>query len=284
MWNVFKIGKSIHHLFTVYGQDNVDGLKEYQSDLIGDDRLDHVLVLYRELNFPFGLMHALKMRQRAKSRDIMWGRSFNERNYVEQTVIPALMDFDHLKTLAPNTVGAHYHHLVKKWGIEDLYNQRFKPEEKRDGFYTSFSDDMRESVSRHNLLSHDLWHCLYRYDTSPLGEACIQTISAYLSKYWPMHIVGFVVCLKLAFKHSSLTPLKVWREACRLGKQTSEELFEQSPLYFLDKDIEEVRKQFNVKPAVVFAKWVKENPNSFRMDTIHPQYKDELFSNESVVL
>jgi ubiquinone biosynthesis protein Coq4 len=288
MWNLYKIGKSLHHLFTSYGEAGTNGLSDFQSDLIGDDRLDHVLVLYREMNIPFGFISTMKMRQRKRSRDIIWGRGFNDRTYVESIVIPTLMDFEYLKRLAPNTVGAHYYNLVKKWGIQDLYNQRFKPEERREGrfvdnIYNSFSDDIRENVSRHNLLSHDIWHVLFRYDTSPLGEGCIQTISRYQAHYWPMHIIGFGAAFKLAIKHRSFGPLKVWSEACRLGKQASRALTENSPVDLLERDIEEVRDEYNIGQAVEYAKWVKQNPGSFRMDTIHPQYKDKLFT-DSVVL
>jgi len=282
MWNLVKIGKSLHHLLTTYGEQSTDGLQQYAEDLTGDSRLDHVLVLYRELNIPFGFISVTKMRMTKGGRDIIWGRGFNDRDYVEGTVIPRLMDFEYLNSLAPNTVGAHYFNLVKKWGIEDLYNQRFKPEERREGrlvdnMYNSFSDDIRENVSRHGLLSHDIWHVLFRYDTTPLGEGCIQTISRYQSHYWPMHIIGLGAAIKLARKTRSWAPLKVWREACTIGKQASRHLTENSPIDLLERDIDEVRKQYNIQVPVEYAKYVKANPDMVRLDTFHPNYRDEDF-------
>lgn len=276
MLNVFKIAKSIHHLFTTYGSNarHVDN-----PDLLGDERLDHVLVLYRELNFPFGAMSVTKQRQHKGGRDVLWGRDFNNKEYVEGTVLPTLMDFDYLSSLPANTVGAHYYNLVKRFGIQELYDQRFKEEEIREDskLYHSFSDDIRTSVSRHNLISHDMWHVLYRYDTSVIGEGMIQTISAYQTNFWPMHIVGFGVMLKEVLRNKNFGPFRVWREALRLGRETSPELYWRSPLWFLERDIEEVRKQFNIQPATVFAEYVNNNPQDFYMDTIHPNYRDELF-------
>jgi ubiquinone biosynthesis protein Coq4 len=280
MWNLIKIGKSLHHLFTTYGEGGPAG---YSEDLQGDARLDHVLVLYREMNVPFGALSAYKLRQTHGGRNVLWGKGFNDREHVESFVLPALMNFDWLKKLAPNTVGAHYYHLVKKWGIEDLYNQRFKPEEKRDGLYNSFSDEIRENVSRHGLISHDIWHVLFRYDTSPLGEGCIQTISKYQSHFWPMHIIGFGAAFKEARKMKSWSPIKVWLEAIKLGKQASTKLYEHSPTEFLERDIEEVRKEFNIGEAVEFAKWANKHPSHFRFDTIHPQYKDKVFTESAVL-
>ncbi|REK62019.1 MAG: hypothetical protein DWQ49_03965 [Bacteroidetes bacterium] len=277
MWNLAKLGKSLYHLATTYGTNarSIDN-----PDLIGDERLDHVLVLYRELNFPFGLISVHKQRLTKGGRDVLWGRKFNEKDYVENEVLPKLMDFEYLSTLAPNTVGAHYYHLVKDFGIDCLYDQRFKEEENREDhkLYHSFSDDIRTNVSRHNLLSHDIWHVLYRYDTSVIGEGMIQTISAYQANFWPMHIVGFGVTLKESIRHRSLMPWKVWKEARKLGRETSAELYWRSPVWFLERDIEEVRNEFNIKPAEVFAEYVRTYPEDFHMDTIHPQYQDTLFT------
>lgn len=276
MWNPIKLGKSLYHLATTYGSNarHIDN-----PDLLGDERLDHVLVLYRELNVPFGAISIAKQRVTKGGRDVAWGRDFNEKNYVEEVVLPRLMDFEYLSSLPPNTVGAHYYHLVKNFGIQCLYDQRFKEEEQRDGvLYNSFSDDIRTNVSRHNLLSHDMWHVLYRYDTSVIGEGMIQTISAYQASFWPMHIIGFGVTLKESLRHKSLLPWKVWREACRLGRQTDKSLYHRSPLWFLERDIEEVRNEFNIQPAEVFAEYVRKYPEDFHMDTIHPQYKDTLFT------
>ena len=95
-------------------------------DMNGEDRLDHIVNMYREMNFPFGPLMGIHNRKTKKGRDIMWARGQFAEEYVDNVTVPTLMNFDYLKTLAPNTVGAHYYNLVQDWGIEKLYNQRYK--------------------------------------------------------------------------------------------------------------------------------------------------------------
>ena len=187
-WNLVKMYQSTKHLLTTYGEGN--DLEPMVDDLTGESRIDHVVSLYREMNIPFGPMMMLKNRVSENGRNIIWGRKWNDREYVEKKVIPTLMNYEYLKSLPANTVGAHYYHLIKDYGIEKLYNQRFKKEERRenskfDNVYNSFSDDIRENASRHLLLSHDIWHVLFRYDTTPMGEAMIQTITARIFNFFP---------------------------------------------------------------------------------------------------
>ena len=228
MLNPIKITKSLYHLLTTYGE--VQTQKGYTEDLKGDPRLDHVLVLYRELNFPFGWISMTKLRNSRAGRDMVWGRGYNEFNFVNDVVMPKLTDHAYLATLAPNTVGAHYYHLVKEWGLEDLYNQRFKPEEMRpdNSLYHSFSDDIRANHSRHVIISHDLWHAIFRYDTSPIGEGMIQSISARQTYFWPMHIIGWGVTFKEILRTKSFAPWKVWMEGLRIAKAASKDLLLQS--------------------------------------------------------
>lgn len=277
MWNPVKITKALYHLLTTYGE--IQTQKGYTEDLKGDPRLDHVLVLYRELNFPFGWVSMTKLRNSRAGRDMVWGRGYNEFNHVNDVVLPKLTDHEYLATLAPNTVGAHYYHLVKQWGLEDLYNQRFKPEEMRpdDSLYHSFSDDIRANHSRHVIISHDLWHAIFRYDTSPIGEGMIQSISAHQTYFWPMHIIGWGVTFKEILRTKSFAPWKVWMEGLRIAKAASKDLLLQSPLDLLEMDIEECREKFNIGEARVFAEYVKNRPDDFRMDTIHPEYRDKVF-------
>ena len=104
-WNLVKMGKSIHHLMTTYGEGN--DLEPMEKDLTGESRVDHVVSLYREMNVPFGIMMMLKNRVSENGRHIIWGRKWNDRKYVEETVIPKLMDYDYLSSLPPNTVAVH---------------------------------------------------------------------------------------------------------------------------------------------------------------------------------
>lgn len=277
----------MHHLVTAYGENNAE-LAAINPDLSGDTRLDHVITLYREMNVPFGIIMYAHNRGTEAGRDVMWGRKWNSREYVEAEVLPKLMDFEYLKSLAPNTVGAHYYNLVKKWGIEDLYNQRFKPEEKRDDstwsgqIYNAVSDDIRENFSRHALISHDIWHVLFRYDTSPLGEAMIQEVTAYLAGFKPAHIIGWGGAYKMAKATGSNLPWKVYKECRQNLKKVNKELMLYSPLHFLEKDIKEVRDHFGIVAPKYYKQYVEEFGDFVKNDTFHPNYRDEDFINVSV--
>ena len=284
-WNLVKMYQSTKHLLTTYGEGN--DLEPMVDDLTGESRIDHVVSLYREMNIPFGPMMMLKNRVSENGRNIIWGRKWNDREYVEKKVIPTLMNYEYLKSLPANTVGAHYYHLIKDYGIEKLYNQRFKKEERRenskfDNIYNSFSDDIRENASRHLLLSHDIWHVLFRYDTTPMGEAMIQTITARIFNFFPPHLTGFFGTWKMARKTKSKLPWKVWRECLKLSKGVNKELALFSPIEFLEQDIQEVRDRFNIFTPKVYAEYVKTLPKFARMDTIHPNYDDKLWNAEVI--
>tara|TARA_B110000858_G_C17808843_1_gene479665 strand:- start:4631 stop:5491 length:861 start_codon:yes stop_codon:yes gene_type:complete len=286
MWNVKKIGKSIHHLMTTYGEGN--DLAPMDNDLIGESRIDHVVNLYREMNFPFGAIMMMKNRTTEMGRNVLWGRKWNERNYCETVVIPKLSDHKYLASLKPNTVGAHYYNTFKKFGIEDLYNQRFKKEEIREGgklnaAYNSFSDDIRENASRHLLLSHDLWHIIFRYDTTPMGEAMIQTVTARIFNWWTPNLVGFFGSWKMARATKSRLPWKVLRECYKLSKQVDKTIALYSPLDFLEQDIEEVRKKFNIFVPLEYKKFTKQFSDFSKMDTIHPNYNDKIWNEAEVI-
>ena len=284
-WNLVKMYQSTKHLLTTYGEGN--DLEPMVDDLTGESRIDHVVSLYREMNIPFGPMMMIKNRVSENGRNIIWGRKWNDREYVEKKVIPTLMNYEYLKSLPANTVGAHYYHLIKDYGIEKLYNQRFKKEERRenskfDNIYNSFSDDIRENASRHLLLSHDIWHVLFRYDTTPMGEAMIQTITARIFNFFPPHLTGFFGTWKMARKTKSKLPWKVWRECLKLSKGVNKELALFSPIEFLEQDIQEVRDRFNIFTPKVYAEYVKTLPKFARMDTIHPNYDDKLWNAEVI--
>jgi|TARA_R110002074_G_scaffold318740_3_gene489146 ubiquinone biosynthesis protein Coq4 len=264
------------------------------ADNNGEHRLDHIVNMYREMNFPFGPLMAIANRKTMAGRNILWGRGKFSSEHFDNVVVPKLMDFDYLKSLAPNTVGAHYYNLIKGWGIEGLYNQRFKHEEmgqgsgwgmlpsdvrrKRDGegpVEINWGDEVRVNLSRHLLLSHDFWHVLFRYDTATMGEAMIQEVTAKLSMFKPPRLVSFLGTWKMARKVKSNLPWKVRQECIQLAKDTDRRLFFQDQLSLLERDIQEVRKEYNIGVPVVYKKFVEEfGEAESRLDTFHPQYCD----------
>mgnify|MGYP001396481361 CR=1 FL=1 len=145
----------------------------------------------------------------------------NDPEYIESVVIPKLMDFNYLKSLPKNTIGAGYYKIVKEYGIEDLYNQRFSQEEanKFKGAFSSFAEEIRANCSRHILLTHDNWHILTGYNTDTLGEALLQTITAKCFNLYQAHLVGFFGMLKVVKETKSWLPFKAWLECLKLAKQ-----------------------------------------------------------------
>lgn len=270
MWDIKKIFKTTKYLMST----DASGFGDYENaDMNGQHRLDHIVNMYREMNIPFGPMMALANNKTRAGRDILWARGKFSIEHMDSVVVPTLMDFDYLKSLSPNTVGAHYYNLIKGWGIEDLYNQRFKHEENIDD---TLASDVRVNLSRHLLLSHDLWHVLFRYDTATMGEAMIQEVTAHLSQFKPPKLVSFFGTWKMARKLKSKLPWEVRKECIALSKATDRRLFLQDQLSLLERDIEEVRKEYNIGVPVAYKRFVVEfgKEGETRLDTFHPQYQD----------
>ena len=281
MWNLSKIFKTGHYLMTTYGEDGLGEAKN--ADFNGEHRLDHIVNMYREMNIPFGPMMAAANRKTRKGRDILWARGQFDQKHVEEVVVPTLMNFDYLKTLAPNTVGAHYYNLVKNWGIQELYDQRFKHEEANPD---RFDQEIRVNLSRHLLLIHDFWHVLFRYDTATMGEAMIQEVTSYLSAFKPPKLVSFFGTWKMARKLNSNLPWKVRKECIQLCKEVDKSLFHLGPMDLLEMDIQEVRQKYNIGVPVLYKQFVEEfgKEGESRMDTFHPQYKDVEWDTTEIVV
>lgn len=269
MLNLFKISKLIKKVTTSYTQGNSERFT--MEDGNGDQRLDYVVALYRELSFPFGLLVLKKHLKHKGGRDVLWARGEFDPEYVENTVLPTLIDSKYLKSLAPNTVGAHFYNLTKTWGLDDLFNQRYKESE---GMYGDARDEILSNISRHNLLSHDIWHVLFRYDTTAMGEAMIQEVSSHLWNWKPALITSHVVTKQLAKETKSKLPWKVKQECKELVQAMDHSILYQSPISFLEKDIDEVRKQYNIGVPVLYKEFTEKFQDHTRLDTFHPEYND----------
>ena len=244
MWDIKKLYNTGHHLMTTFGDE----------DLGKGSQAERVLDIYHALNIPFGPMMATYNRKTKAGRDILWGRGdFTSENF-DNVVVPTLMDFDYLKSLAPNTVGAQYYDLVKNWGIEELYTRRFKHDEAQED---NFAHEIRANLSRHLVLAHDIWHVIFRYDTCSMGEFMIQEVTAKLSGFKPPRIISFFGTLKVATKLKSNLPWEVRKECIQLSKECSRELFFQPHLSLLERDIQEVRDTYNIGVPIVYKQYVE---------------------------
>lgn len=272
MWNMRKIYKCSKNVFE--RNHNMALL----DDNTGEARLDEVQAIYREFGFPANVFVLRKFMKGTKERrKIFLGIDWNDETYIKEKVIPKLSDRKWLQSLPPNTVGGHLGNLLKDWSLEELYDKRFKADE--NGAFlikSNFASEIRSNTSRHMFLTHDIWHVLFRYDTSLFGEGLIQKISYHAIGSWAMNYIAFVVALKIAWRTKSLLPFKVLKEADKLGKAVDKKnLVANSPLSFLERDIAEVRKEFNIGVPTEYLKWIKKYPDSYKGDNIHPQYIDK---------
>lgn len=246
MLNPIKIAKGIKYLLTDFGE-NLD-LKPDERDKNGNLRLNYVLVLHREL-IPLAAGMIIQLRKTKKGRDILWGRGANDVDYVENKVIPKLMDFSYLKNLPKNTVGYAYYELVKDIGIEKLYNQRFKEEETN---IDSFRGDVQSNISRHILITHDFFHVLFGYDTKALGESLIQIVLSKILKNRVGNIIGFFGTIKACREIRSLKPFQAFFECVKNCKNVDKTFAYLSPLDYLEEDIDVFRERFLIKKPKIY--------------------------------
>ena len=277
MWNLFKIAK---YAYGIYKMDDDTG--NY------DGRVKNIVELYGQVLFPSNVFLARKLRKTENGNAILDGTGFYSKEWQEKEYIPLLNDKKFLAKLKPNTVGAHYAFLIQHWSLEELYNRRFTEERtdvtKMSSFFVKRvrkalgqninPDTVRSNIARHLFLSHDFWHVLFRYDTSPLGEACIQAVTHQYLRLTGPWLMSYIVGLRESVRSKSLEPLKIIREAHRLGSVVPQALFETNCLDMLDADIEETRKKYNIGAPIRFLKYLKNNPKKAHNDCIHPEYND----------
>ena len=269
MWNIRKIYKYSKDVFE--DNHNLDKLE----DDFGNARLNAYQGLIRQMTFPFGLGVLFEHRKKEK-RPVLFGGSWNDETYVKEKVLPKLSDREWLQSLPPNTVGAHLGNLLKDWSLEELYDKRFLIGEKTRTAAGSKGNKLWSNLSSHMFLTHDIWHVLFRYDTTLFGEGLIQQITFRAIGMVPVAYISFIVTCKVAWRTKSLMPFKVLREADKLAKRANKKLLvANSPLYFLEQDIDEVRKKFDIGVPVEYIKWTQKYPNYYRGDTIHPEYADK---------
>lgn len=249
MWNLYKIGKSLNDIVQIYHKSE----EQMEEDKLGIP----VTTLYREMQFPFGLMMMNKATQTTLGQDVVWGRKHNDKDYVEKTVLPKLMDLEYLSSLPENTVGAEYYKIVRNLGLEVLYNQRFKDDEVK-----SRLDVVRTNLSRHVVISHDILHTLFKYNTHALGEGLVQLITGHLLDYKPSKIIGFVVMLSVAKRTGDYRGVwKVYKECQTNLNKCVKDIGYRNPLDFIESDLEEVRKKFNIGKVPIYEAFEKRYHN-----------------------
>ena len=279
MFNIKEIWKATNTLVRYYGTP--EEAKRQQSDSNGIERLSAIQVLYRELRILGVFPMFNRMRSTKEARDILWGRDFNTaRN--QKKLLKKLSDKEWLQSLPPNTLGAHIGHMFNNFTIEELYEKRFNESEQQEELFADVIgvggnayEEMRVNLNRHFYLTHDLNHALFRYDTSSMGESCVQGITAALMNFRPMKYVGLCIAARMALHLKTWEPFGVYFESEKLGKRAAAKgFFSTNPSKLLEMDIAEIREKYDIGVPVKYKAFCEKYHEEVKMDNIHPEYDD----------
>ena len=223
-------------------------------------RLSELQAMYAQLMFISQKRMKNNFRSSPERIKVALGLDWNDKKYCDKNVIPKISSMKYLKSLPPNTAGGHLAEFFKEWTFNDLYKDRFEKDNvEKDMLSDDRTNDLRNNVGRHMMLTHDLHHILFKYDTSPFGEALIQGTTWRQVGNIGMWYVGFLVTCRIAWRAKSLEPFFIYREACKIAKKVNENnLIEHSLLYFLEKDVDDIRKEFGFEEPVRYLKWINQ--------------------------
>lgn len=280
MFNIKELWKATHTLTTYFGTPEEQARQQVDSN--GIERLSAIQVCYRELRLLGGFQMLNHMRKTSESRDILWGRRFNDPDYVKDVTLKKISDVEWLQSLPPNTLGAHIGHLFKNFTIDELYEKRYTEEEQQRealadiiGVSGNAYEEMRVNMSRLFFLTHDIYHAIFRYDTSSMGESCVQGVTKQLVNFWPMQYVGLAIATRMAKRLRTLEPYRVYFESERIGKKAAEAgLFYQNPVDLLEMDIQEIRDKYNIEVPVKYKAFCEKYGDEVKLDQLHPKYED----------
>lgn len=267
MYNPFKIYQLSKVLW-----NREKNYNHYQEE--GISAADVAVGLNTQFEFPSNLRLITWFRSTKRGCDVLWGRNDKSVEYQRDHIIPVITDKKKMKEFPPNTVGGHYQHLIKQWSFEELWNRRFAHEDE------GWRAEVRSNVSRHVFLCHDFQHVMFRYDTTQMGEACIQAVTAVMTKHFGPWYAARLIALRMCFKFNSLEPMRILNEAFRLAKATKKEFWLINPLEIIHMDVEEARSKYNVGVPVRYLKFAEEHKDDFRFDSIHPEYNDAVATIE----
>ena len=280
MFNLKELWKATNTLTTYFGTPEEAARQQVDSN--GIERLSAIQVCYRELRLLGGFQMLNHMRKTSESRDILWGRRFNDPDYVTDVTLKKISDVKWLQSLPPNTLGAHLGHLFRNFTIDELYEKRYTEEEQQRealadviGVSGNAYEEMRVNMSRLFFLTHDIYHAIFRYDTSSMGESCIQGVTKHMVNFWPMQYVGLAIATRMVKRLKTLEPYRVYFEAERIGKKAAEAgLFYQDPAKLLEMDLGEIREKYNVEVPVRYKAFCEKYREEVKMDNLHPKYED----------
>ena len=263
MWNPIKIAKLTKAMW-LKAED------KDSSDIIAAASIARDM--NTQMEFPSNIKTLRTFRATPRGRDIMWGRKDKTKEFQLNNIIPVITNQQTMESFTPNTVGGHYNYLIKQWSFQELWDKRFEEPE-----FPTAIQDIRGNIARHVFLAHDFQHIMFRYDTSRLGEACIQAVtSVMIGGHVGPKYLSYVMASRVAWDHKSIEPFRVLREAYKLARAADRSFFEINPLEIIELDIQEARDKYNIGTAVKFYDYVSKHREDFRLDSIHPEYNDKV--------
>lgn len=289
MWNPVKIIRYTSQIWTK------NESSDDSHDELGNSGI--VVQLYGQLMFPSSLFFIKRLERDypVEARQLFGGQGVWNKKWQDEVGIPKLME---LRTAdkAPNTLGGHVARLYNLYDFEKFWQGRYDLIDKTEvfirsqedqtqekglrGFFmkraqkTKFKiDEARMNVNRHNLLSHDFYHVLFRYDTNYIGEICVQALAGWITNTFPPKYLSFVMSIRECIRYRSLEPFHIFREAVKIAKNLPHHFYLTTYYDKLDMDIEEVREKYNIgvpERYIAFSRKIKD----LKLDVIHPEYKD----------
>lgn len=248
-------------------------------DILSNDPEQNSAAVILQINSQLQSLTAFQYWRRhlktKETRDLLWGRGKYSKEYQENEVIPKITNKDYLEGLPGGTVGSQYLSIIQNYDLKDLWDFRFNADNYADDSSQMGSHvvDMRSNSSRHYLLCHDFWHACFMWDTSNLGESCIMAATAHASGHIGPRYVSFWGALSLCHKNKSWGPMKVRNATMKAVKQVDPRFWLLSPLDILDKNIADVREEYNIPTPIEFILWALNNPDEHSLESIHPEYK-----------
>lgn len=193
---------------------------KYGAILIRDfSRTDAVFEIYKLTAYPFG--------EFLKKKVVDAG--FTPKDMTYRTC-----DIEHLKSLPSNTLGHKLYEFYKKNNCNEKHlHHLLKNSRKVD------------RMSSHMTAIHDILHVLTGYNTTPIGEACLQAFSISHLRLPATVLIAVGYILGNLHKGNTIKDTKRIIKAYRDGKNAEWLLPVQWDL-LLNKDIDELRQQYNI--------------------------------------
>lgn len=213
----------------------------------------NALLIYTGTMWPFGIKFKSVVMEYPEGNKILSER----RCFLEQK----LKDHEYLRSLPENTLGKKYLDFIEqnlKYAEKDFDYHNVKraffaanrEKFKRRLIKLAYYDRVRSRSTIRFLqqlgVQHDLFHSMMNYGATFKGE--IQ-VHGFLWKHMNIPAVKLIFILGViaeCIRNFSIEPYRYGMEAYRLGKRASSNMFAVDWLNYLETDVDEIYKKFNI--------------------------------------